>query len=90
MMTSVGEDVEELEPPDKAGGALHRGWGAPSRVGFSIAGGALHRGWGAPSPVGYTIAGMVCTIYSGIAAQKCRLGQSCDSLRVLSPLRKRR
>lgn len=55
-MTSVGEDVEELEPPDKAGGALHRGWGAPSRVGFSIAGGALHRGWGAPSPVGRSIA----------------------------------
>ena len=26
-MTSVGEDAEELEPPDKAGGALHRGYG---------------------------------------------------------------
>ena len=50
-MTSVGEDVEELEPPDKAGGALHRGWGSPSPVGHSIARGALHRPWGTPQLV---------------------------------------
>ena len=73
-MTRVGEDVEELEPLDTAGGVLCHRWGAPLLVGSSVAGGVLHRGG-----VHHLWSG-VCHIQWYAAAAAAKSLQSCPTL----------